>query len=189
MKFITSLVSQHLTRYPDLELQDVYKLLCQSAMGASRSTESIDVLHDKFKRELKHTSVSRSEPVIDPISPDGLTSRVHLKTYVSLNYPTDDLFQAFIETIQLHQGSSAKLKKFVSCLRDLSSAGQLPFKREDTTEFLDKIEMNNYPVVGHSDLFKTQYSPSYRIVHMDFLANEELMGLSQPRNNSNMSSD
>ena len=180
MKFITSLVSQHLTRYPDLELQDVYKLLCQSAMGASRSTESIDVLHDKFKRELKHTSVSRSEPVIDPISPDGLISRVHLKTYVSLNYPTDDLFQAFIETIQLHQGSSAKLKKFVSCLRDLSSAEQLPFKREDTTEF---------PVFGHSDLFKTQYSPSYRIVHMDFLANEELVGLSQPRNNSNMSSD
>lgn len=169
MKFISNLTSQHIARYPNLELIDLYKLLHQSALGASHASASDDILEREFNLEWDNLTGVHIEPAIDPISPDGKIARIHLRSYLSQDYSKDDLLMAFIRTANAHIGSQEKLKKFCNCLRDLSKAKQLPFNPEDTEAFLNDVENKDYPTLRHSNIFKKEYEPSYRIVHLDYL--------------------
>lgn len=169
MKFISNLTSQHIARYPNLELIDLYKLLHQSALGASHASAADDILEKEFNLEWDNLTGVHVEPAIDPISPDGKIARIHLRSYLSQDYSKDDLLMAFIRTANAHNGSQEKLKKFCNCLRDLSKAKQLPFNPEDTEAFLNDVENKDYPTLRHSNIFKKEYEPSYRIVHLDYL--------------------
>lgn len=169
MKFISNLTSQHIARYPNLELIDLYKLLHQSALGASHASASDDILEREFNLEWDNLTGVHIEPAIDPISPDGKIARIHLRSYLSQDYSKDDLLMAFIRTANAQNGSQEKLKKFCNCLRDLSKAKQLPFNPEDTEAFLNDVENKDYPTLRHSNIFKKEYEPSYRIVHLDYL--------------------
>ena len=169
MKFISNLTSQHIARYPNLELIDLYKLLHQSALGASHASAADDILEKEFNLEWDNLSGIHIEPAIDPISPDGKIARIHLRSYLSQDYSKDDLLMAFIRTANANSGSKEKLKKFCGCLRDLSKAEQLPFNPEDTEAFLNDVENKDYPTLRHSNIFKREYEPSYRIVHLDYL--------------------
>ena len=71
MKFISNLTSQHIARYPNLELKDLYKLLHQSALGASHANAADNILEKEFNLELDNLIGVDVEPTIDPISPDG----------------------------------------------------------------------------------------------------------------------
>ena len=169
MKFISNLTSQHIARYPNLELIDLYKLLHQSALGASHASAADDILEKEFNLEWDNLTGVHVEPAIDPISPDGKIARIHLRSYLSQDYSKDDLLMAFIRTANAQNGSQEKLKKFCNCLRDLSKAKQLPFNPEDTEAFLNDVENKDYPTLKHSNIFKKEYEPSYRIVHLDYL--------------------
>jgi hypothetical protein len=169
MKFISNLTSQHIARYPNLELIDLYKLLHQSALGASHASAADDILEKEFNLEWDNLTGVHVEPAIDPISPDGKIARIHLRSYLSQDYSKDDLLTAFIRTANAQNGSQEKLKKFCNCLRDLSKAKQLPFNPEDTEAFLNDVENKDYPTLRHSNIFKKEYEPSYRIVHLDYL--------------------
>jgi hypothetical protein len=169
MKFISNLTSQHIARYPNLELIDLYKLLHQSALGASHASASDDILEREFNLEWDNLTGVHIEPAIDPISPDGKIARIHLRSYLSQDYSKDDLLTAFIRTANAQNGSQEKLKKFCNCLRDLSKAKQLPFNPEDTEAFLNDVENKDYPTLRHSNIFKKEYEPNYRIVHLDYL--------------------
>ena len=169
MKFIRNLTSQHIARYPNLELKDLYKLLHQSALGANHANATDDVLEKAFNLELNNLTETHVEPAIDPISPDGKIARIHLRSYLAQDYSKENLLSAFIQTTKNETGSREKLKKFCSCLKDLSAANQLPFSPEETEIFVNDIESKDYPILRHSDGFKKEYEPSYRIVHLDFL--------------------
>lgn len=169
MKFISNLTSQHIARYPNLELIDLYKLLHQSALGASHASAADDILEKEFNLEWDNLTGVHVEPAIDPISPDGKIARIHLRSYLSQDYSKDDLLTAFIRTANAQNGSQEKLKKFCNCLRDLSKAKQLPFNPEDTEAFLNDVENKDYPTLRHSNIFKKEYEPNYRIVHLDYL--------------------
>jgi hypothetical protein len=169
MKFISNLTSQHIARYPNLELIDLYKLLHQSALGASHASAADDILEKEFNLEWDNLTGVHVEPAIDPISPDGKIARIHLRSYLSQDYSKDDLLMAFIRTANAQNGSQEKLKKFCNCLRDLSKAKQLPFNPEDTEAFLNDVENKDYPTLRHSNIFKKEYEPNYRIVHLDYL--------------------
>ena len=169
MKFISNLTSQHIARYPNLELIDLYKLLHQSALGASHASAADDILEKEFNLEWDNLTGVHVDPAIDPISPDGKIARIHLRSYLSQDYSKDDLLMAFIRTANAHNGSQEKLKKFCNCLRDLSKAKQLPFNPQDTEAFLNDVENKDYPTLRHSNIFKKEYEPSYRIVHLDYL--------------------
>ena len=169
MKFINTLTSQHIARYPNLELRDLYKLLHQSALGTSHANAADDILVKAFNLELNNLNETHAEPVIDPISPDGKVVRVHIRSYLAQEYSKENLLSAYIQTTRNHNGSKEKLKKFCDCLKDLSNTNQLPFTPKETETFFSDIESKDYPTLRHSNVFKKEYKPSYRIVNLDFL--------------------
>ena len=52
MKFVGQLLGHHLQRYPLMQLDDVYKLLQQSALGAGHALDDEQALRETFDAEI-----------------------------------------------------------------------------------------------------------------------------------------
>lgn len=169
MKFIGQLLGQHLQRYPRMALADIYKLLHQAAMGPGHAVHSAAAARKALDEETTGLGDGPTEPLVDPISPDGRLARVHLRPYVASGKDLRALAGAFVDTATAYPASRDKLAKFCGCLGDLADAGGIPFSRAQVTGYFDPIAAQGYPVVRHSDLYRASYRPAYRVVAIDLL--------------------
>src|SRR5258706_7711447 len=169
MKFVSQLLSAHLARYPAMQLDDIYKLLHQAALGPGHAVDNPAAARKRLDEELATLRAAPDEILQDIISPDGRLGRVHLRTYMAAGGDLDALHRAFVETANSYPASPDKLAKFCGCLGDLAAAGGIPFVREEVVAYFDKIAQDRYPVVHHSAAFRDAYHPAYRVVSVDFL--------------------
>ncbi len=169
MKFVGQLLGHHLQRYPLMQLDDIYKLLQQSALGAGHAMDNAMKLRETFDSEVASMGSGPEEPVADVISPDGRLARVHLRAYFEAGHSADSLFDAFVQTAREYPPSPDKLVKFCGCVADLAAAGGIPFDQSEVAQHLAKIARHGYPIVRHSAAFHKAYKPAYRVVCLDFL--------------------
>ncbi len=169
MKFVGQLLGHHLKRYPLAQLEDIYKLLHQAALGAGHAMEDVAALRQRLDAEVANLGTGPEEPVAETISPDGRLARIHLRAYLEAGHTVDSLFDAFVQTAREYPPSPDKLEKFCGCLADLASAGGIPFDPAEVSRYFAKIAKDAYPVVTHSAAFREAYKPAYRVVTLDFL--------------------
>ena len=169
MKFVSQLLSAHLQRYPAMQLDDIYKLLHQAALGPGHAMDNPVAARKRLDQEMAALGNGSAEPLQDIISPDGRLGRVHLRTYVAGGGDPDALHRAFVETANSYPASPDKLAKFCGCLGDLAAAGGIPFAREEVLAYFGKIARDGYPVVHHSEAFRHAYHPAYRVIAVDLL--------------------
>ncbi len=169
MKFVNQLLSQHLRRYPRMQLEDIYKLLHQAALGPGHAVKDKADARARLEAEAASLSDGPEEPVQDVISPDGKLVRVHLRSFLAAGGRLDDLCGAFVDTANTYPASPDKLAKFCSCLGDLAAAGGIPWPRQEVVTWFDKIAEAGFPAVHHSPAFTENYQPAYRVVSVDFL--------------------
>ena len=139
MKFVGQLLGHHLMRYPLAQLDDVYKLLHQAALGAGHALDDTTVLQERLDAEVAAMGSGPEEPVADAISPDGRLARVHLRAYLEAGHSVQSLFDAFVQTAREYPPSPDKLVKFCGCLADLAGAGGIPFDPAEVSEYFAKI--------------------------------------------------
>lgn len=169
MKFVSQLLGHHLKRYPLMQLDDVYKLLHQAALGAGHAVDDAQKARAKLEEEVRALGPAGDEPIADVISPDGRLARIHLRPYLEAGHSIDALSDAFLQTAQTYPASPDKLAKFCGCLGDLTAAGGMPFSRDRVVEYFNDIARSDYPVVRHSQAYREGYKPAYRVVALDFL--------------------
>jgi len=169
MKFVSQLLSMHLKRYPAMQLDDIYKLLHQAALGPGHAVDNPAAARKRLDEETATLGSGATEPAEDIISPDGRLGRVHLRTYLAHGGDLGTLHHAFVETANTYPTSPDKLAKFCGCLADLAAAGGIPFAREDVVAYFEKIAQDRYPVVHHSLTFRDAYRPAYRVIAVDLL--------------------
>ena len=169
MKFVDQLLSAHLARYPAMQLDDIYKLLHQAALGPGHAVDNPVAARKRLDQEIEALGDGPAEPMQDIISPDGRLGRVHLRSYLAARGDADALHRAFVETANSYPASPDKLAKFCGCLGDLAAAGGIPFTREEVVAYFGKIAQDGYPAVHHSEAFRNAYRPAYRVVAVDLL--------------------
>jgi hypothetical protein len=180
MKFVSSLLKQHLQRYPRMELADIYKLLHQAATGAAHAAtksstgaahaaSAIATARQALADEVREIAAGPAEPIIDLISPDGQLARVHLRAYVAAGHDIEALAQAFVATAQQRPPERDKLERFCGCLGDFAATGELAFDPERVRAYFAQIVAAGYPAVHHSDVYRSAYRPAYRVVQIDLL--------------------
>jgi hypothetical protein len=169
MKFVNQLLSAHLERYPAMQLDDIYKLLHQAALGPGHAVDNPAAARKRLDQEMTALGKGSAEPLQDIISPDGRLVRVHLRSYLAAGGSPDALHRAFVETANSFPASADKLAKFCCCLGDLAAAGGIPFAREDVLAYFEKIARDSYPAVHHSEAFRHAYLPAYRVIAVDLL--------------------
>ena len=169
MKFVNQLLGQHIARYPQMQLDDIYKLLHQAALGPGHGVKDAAAAHAWLEKEAAELGAGPAEPIRDIISPDGRLARVHVRSWLAARGSLDDLNRAFVETANNYPPSPEKLGKFCGCLGDLAAAGGIPFTQQDVLAYFDRIAQASYPVVHHSRIYSETYKPAYRVVAIDYL--------------------
>ena len=163
MKFVSQLLSAHLERYPAMQLDDIYKLLHQAALGPGHAVGNPVAARKRLEQEIQALGDGSNEPQQDIISPDGRLGRVHLRAYLDAGGNPDALHRAFVETANTYPASPDKLAKFCGCLGDLAAAGGIPFAQDKVIAYFEKISQGGYPAIHHSEAFRLAYQPAYRV--------------------------
>jgi hypothetical protein len=169
MKFVGQLLAQHLARYPRMQLEDVYKLLHQAALGPGHAVDDAAAARKRLAAEAAALRGAGNDPARDVISPDGRLARVHLRPWLAGGGDLDRLGDAFVATANTWEPSRDKLAKFCGCLGDLAATGALPFPQADVVAWFEKIAAAGYPAVHHSASYTGSYQPAYRVVSIELL--------------------
>jgi len=61
MKFVNQLLSQHIARYPRMQLDDIYKLLHQAALGPGHAVKDTAAAAHGWQRRLQNSAPGRSK--------------------------------------------------------------------------------------------------------------------------------
>jgi hypothetical protein len=169
MKFVNQLLSAHLARYPAMQLDDIYKLLHQAALGPGHAVENPAAARKRLDEEIAALGEAPDELLQDVISPDGRLARVHLRSYLAGGGEPETLHRAFVATANSYPASPDKLARFCGCLGDLAAAGGLPFARDVVVAYFDRVARNSYPAIHHSEAYRDAYRPAYRVIALDLL--------------------
>jgi hypothetical protein len=163
----------HLRRYPQLAVQDLYKLIFQASMAAEHAVSDVSAARDSLAQELKTLVGGLDEPLIDPISPDGRIVRIHLRPYLLSQGDPSALVLAFVRTAQQYHGSVAMLQRYWCEAEDLAAMGLLPFPTDKLRRVFTSMQTKGFPAVHHSADYREAYQPAYRVIIQAFLANPQ----------------
>ena len=159
------ILQEHLVRYPAMQIQDVYKLIHQAAMGSEHAISSADGARQWMERELLEMGAGPDEPVVDPISVDGQIVRVHLRPYIVQGGDTEALLNAFNRTANEFRGDLQILEGYWKSAVDMQH-----FLLEEMKRFIETMQTQKYPAVHHSPEFEDLYRPAYRGVWWKFIS-------------------
>ena len=158
---IGKVLLDHLSRYPLLQIQDLYKLLHQAALGSEHAVPDRESVERWLTRELVEMGEGASEPLIDPISHDGKIARVHLRPYVAAGHAPMLLLDAFILTANEHHGDPQLLELY---WQDAVALDVFPVS--EMNELLGDLRDKSFPAVHHSADYERLYRPAYRVVSL-----------------------
>jgi len=156
---IETILRDHFSRYPAMQVQDVYKLLHQVALGSEHAISNPEDARKWMERELAEMGSGYDEVTIDPISPDGLIVRVHLRPFIAHGGDPETLLSAFIRTANEFHGDKNELESYWRTAKEM-----MHFSSEEMDEFMEPMCARNYPAVHHSVAFTSTYHPAYRVV-------------------------
>lgn len=169
-----SIVLDHFSRYPELQIEDLYKLAHQAALGSEHAVKDIEHARQWLVREINYLPVASPEPLVDYITPDHNIARVHLQPYITSGGQPEKLLQAFVKTANEFRGSFDMLKQYWTSIEALAQGGELPFPPKHLRERIHQMEKSGYPAIHHSRKYVEAYHPSYRVIAQRFLTQENL---------------
>jgi hypothetical protein len=166
---LQGILQDHAARYPAMQVQDLYKLLHQAAMGSEHAVHDEQAAHEWLVREMAEMGSGPDEPLLDPLFADGQFLRIHLRSYLRAGKNPEKLLQAFIHTANDWHGSTENLKEYAAAAAQQAQAGIGSIRREEIEAFFVKMEAQGFPAVHHSEVYLRLYRPAYRVVARQFL--------------------
>jgi len=154
----------HVCRYPLMQVEDLYKLIHQGAMGSEHAVSDVAAARSWLMEELSQLAEGPEEPAIDDISADGQIVRVHLRPFARSGGDPDLLLAAFLRTANEFRGSTERLQQCWSLAEEMADAGELPFQRDAMRAFFESVQEHSYPAAHHSSAYQQAYRPAYRVV-------------------------
>ena len=158
------ILADQAARYPLMDIQDVYKLIHQAAMGSEHAVSDAAAAQQWMDREIAALAEGPDDPLFDPLTPDSQLVRVHLRPYLAGGGDPGALVRAFVETANTYPGSVDRLRRFWQVAEQSAEAGTLPFSRDAMAAFLAEQAEAGYPAMHHSEQYEAAYAPAYRVV-------------------------
>ncbi len=157
-------INTQLQRYPAMQIQDLYKLVYQAALGNEHLMTDSAMVHDYLIRELESVQADSDEPLLEAISPDGAVVRLNLRSFKARHGDHRALFQAMIQTARTFQKSPEWLDRYLSDLEKMAASGAIPFDAVAVKSYFRAMREKGYPTIHHSTAYAENYSPAYRVI-------------------------
>lgn len=156
------ILKKHMDRYPDCEIQDLFKFIHQSSYGCEHMVSSLDKAVEYIKSEYKNGVI---EADIEPL--DGDYSRVPL-SYIDKGLSPETFGKIFYLSAAKVDGRDALLKK-LDTVRELMEEELLPFDRSEFEKAVDEWSKKDFCALHHSGRFREEYKPAYRVISNKFI--------------------
>jgi hypothetical protein len=164
------IIADQVSRYPRMQIQDLYKFLHQAALGSEHAVRDTAMARNWLRREIASLDTAAAfEPQVDPLSPDGKLVRVHLRPYLRNGGDPEPLLRAFIRTANEAQGDTSMLEHYWSIAEAMCLEGRLPFPRGDMETFFTARRGQGFPAIHHSEVYGQLYRPAYRVILRELL--------------------
>jgi hypothetical protein len=158
------LIQEHLTLYPRMQPEDVYKLIYQGIMGPGHLGNDTAKIAFYLKDELSSIKSSGNESLFENIAPDSSYIRINLKRFKHDNRDPAMLVSIIAQSSNIPKKAKNRLVKvWTNVCREVEK-GTIPLDQIAFRQFDQFIKDNNYPVIHHSPEYIQEYQPAYRVV-------------------------
>ena len=147
-----------------MQPQDIFKFLHQSAFGCEHLVSSQDKAKDYIEREFSSAMGDNSS--IEAL--DGNYCRVPL-SYLSKGLKADTFAKLFVLSSKKEADGLDSLLRKIACARELVKEGTLPFSVEEFEKAIIEWASKGYEALHHSEIFRQNYKPSYRVISKDYI--------------------
>jgi hypothetical protein len=160
-----SSLSEHLSMYPSVGLQDIYKYFHQAYFGPGHAINDPDQVLKMLKMELENLSELDPHPLV-PLGKPAFFYRVNLSLIRTGQIQLNELAEAFLKSAKdSHPAKPGdwlaewdKIQKLA--LISFSDKGEF---RLQQIELLEKLKRGER-VFSHSETFRRLYHPHYRVI-------------------------
>ncbi len=163
MKYIL----EQLQRHPSMQPQDIAKLCYQATFGAEHMLTDPERAKAFLCKEFEQTPM-KNEPLFENIS--AHYCRVNLGAWKYHGYSIETLFSLFLQTANAGSNATAQdLERRFNEIAVFAQNGTLPFCADEWTQFLSSYDRKP---LHHSEAYRNNEKPAYRIVWRDLLCQE-----------------
>lgn len=154
------LLIEHYKRYPLLKAEDIFKYLFHSAFGCDHLVSDEAAALDYIERE--YGALPKSEaPLIEEL--DGEYSRISL-SHLKGGLAPKTLARIFCLSAKKETDGKLALEEKLRVAEELVASGELPFDKAAFNKSLDRWKGMGYPAIHHSNEFRKEYHPAYRVI-------------------------
>ena len=151
-----------------MRVADIYKLLYQGVFGIGHLLG--EGAWHRLEAEAGNLCLDDEleESFIEEVSADGSMLRVNLRPYLRQGLPLDKLFSA-MEASAHERGEVEDFLEAWSSFKNLVKSGKLSFEEEEIEELDRQLEAGGCPPQHHSEAYRSEYIPAYRVVKRSVL--------------------
>jgi len=159
-----SLIKIHLMHYPDMQADDIYKMVYQGVMGPGHLGDDFQKILNYLNREISKIEAAQQIKLVENIAPDSSYIRINLKRFKYDSLSSEKLAAIITESARNSPENPEPFIKIWTGIAKRIENGHLSINQGTFSKFNRYIIENNYPVIHHSKDYIEKYSPSYRVV-------------------------
>ncbi len=159
------LLLKQFNMYPYMQPEDVFKFLYQSVFGCEHLVADEKSVVDYIKSEYENTDYIERELVQ---ALDGDYSRVYLG-WLDRGLSADTLGKLFCLSAKCEKLTVEELEEKLLSVGKLTEENKFSFSYNDYKSKLEKWKSMGYPSLHHSDFFRKEYKPAYRVIANEYV--------------------
>lgn len=152
-------------KYPHAEITDVFKYLHQSCFGCEHLCPSYEAAYDRIISEYECNSY---DPMLLTEPLDGEYTRVYL-SYLDRGLAVSTLARLFVMSSRKEKKGVVELEARLDRVRELIKEGRINFDINDFSLKRSEWKDKGYSALHHSDSYRNEYKPAYRVISNDFI--------------------
>ena len=160
MEELKAILIAHAKRYPLMQPTDAVKLIYQNEFGGGHLIRDEQACLNYLRREYASVAKDPTVPLYEDIG-NGII-RVNLAAVKPEDF--EQLGKDFIRSSAEHTGTMDSFLRKLDVLRKLTVEGIFSFDSQELENYLFKYRSQSYPIVSHSEAYREEYRPAYRII-------------------------
>ena len=155
----------HAHTYPLMQAEDVLKLIHQSTFGCGHIVSSPEAATSAIRAEAANLQSFNSTP-IEPLN--GAYTRVSL-AYLGQGLRAETLGQLLYLSAKQGAPQNVSPEAALIIAQELIKMGKLSIDANRFAALCERWRLDGYPPLHHSEAFRKEYSPSYRVIANDYV--------------------
>ena len=158
------LYRQYFNRYPLSTIQDFIKYLYQATLGSAHLIQNVEENYNYLLKEYENIKYDSNHILYERISED--LARVHLE---AIKKEDLKIFHAlFMKSVEVSSSKEQLLEVFHQVEKGIQEEW-IPFDLQDWKDKIKEYVDKGCPVVSHSQIFRDNYHPHYRLMKTEYL--------------------